>query len=117
MGMQTFLGTSCAWKVHRLFLPTNNSDAELRILHKSILRAKHCFLLITSLGVSTSKPTKAYEVNESVVHLVQRRRITPRLRYADIPICYLHHEYVNGLFVTKSIPSRIQFVNMGSKTE
>ena len=58
MEIQTFLGTACAWKVHRLFLPTNSSDAELRVLHKAILRVEQHRLLWTSIGVPTSKPTK-----------------------------------------------------------
>ena len=98
MDSQIFICTACAWKVHRLFLPTNNSDAELRMLHKSILRVKQYRLLLTSLDIPTSKPTKAYEESESVVHSVQSNRITPRLRHAEIPIFYSHLEHVNGLF-------------------
>ena len=32
MDMQTFLGTACTWKMSRLFIPTNSSNDELRIL-------------------------------------------------------------------------------------
>ena len=35
----------------------------------------------------------------------------------DIPICYLRHEHGNGLFEDTSVPSRIQFANMGTKSE
>ena len=117
MDIQTFLGTVCAWKVYRLFISTNSSDAELQITHNTILRTKQHRLLLTSLGVPTSKPTKVYEENESVIYSVQYRRVTPRLRHMDIPICYLHHENEHGLFATKSMPSRIKFANIGAKTE
>ena len=86
MYMQNFLGIACACKVHRLFLPTNSSDAELLILHKAILRVKQYRLLLTSLGVPMSAPTKPHEDNESVVHTLQYYRITPRLRHVGIPI-------------------------------
>ena len=67
MDTQKLLGTACAWKVHMLFLPTNSSDAELRILCKAILRVKQYRLLLTSLGAPMSAPTKGHEDNESVV--------------------------------------------------
>ena len=35
----------------------------------------------------------------------------------DIPICYLNHEHGNGLFATKSMPSRIKCANIGAKPE
>ena len=100
-----------------MFLPTNSSEAELKILHKAILRGKQCRLLLTLLGIPTSKPTKACEDNESVVHSVQSHHINPRLLHVDNPTCYLHHEHVDGLFETKSMPSRIKFGNMGTKLE
>ena len=52
-----------------------------------------------------------------VVHSVLSRRITPRLRHVDIPICYLHHKHGNGLHEAKSVPSRINFSNVGIKPE
>ena len=52
-----------------------------------------------------------------MVHSVQSRLITHWLRHVDIPIFYLQHEHGNGLFETKSVPSRIQFANMGTKVE
>ena len=114
MGSQTFVGTA-SLKVRRLFLPTNRRDAKLRIL--CILRLKQYRLLLTSIGVPTSKPIKAYDNNESVVHSVRYHHITPRSRHVDIPMCYLYHEHDNGLFETKYVPSRIQFSNMGNKTD
>ena len=52
-----------------------------------------------------------------MVNAVKTRRITPRLRHVDIPICFLHHEHENGFFEAKQVPSRIQFANMGTKPE
>lgn len=96
-------------------MPTNSSEAELRISYKAIIRVKQYRLLLTSLGVPTS--AKCYEDNESVVHTMTSHRITPRLRHVDIPTCFLHHEHGNKTFEVKQIPSRIQFANMGKKPE
>ena len=62
-------------------------------------------------------PTKEHEDNKSVVYTAQSCRITPRLRHVGTPLCYLNYEHRNGTFTTKSISSRIQFANMGTKSE
>ena len=78
---------------------------------------KQCRLLIVSLSIPTSKPTKACEDNESVVYKNKSHRVTPRLRHVCILICYSYHEHGNVLFETQPVSSRIQFTNMGTKPE
>ena len=114
---QTFMDTECVCKVHHLFLPTNNSDAELRALHKDVLRGKQHRLILTSIRIPTSKPTKVYEYNEAVVYSVLSHRITPRLRNVDIFICYLRHEHGNSLHEAKLVPSRVKFSSVGTRPE
>jgi len=117
MDIQTFLRTAYAWKIHHLLFPINISNAELRVLYKAIIHINKFLLLLTFLGIPTIKPTKAYEDNNSVIHTISSRQITPRLRHVDIPIYYLHHKKGNILFECQSIPSQIQFANMGTKPE
>ena len=114
---QTFLGTACTWKIHCLLVPTNGSDAELRVLHEAIIRAKQCRLLLTSLGFPVSAPTKVYDDDESDVHAIKTRRITPRLRHVNVLICFLHHEHGNGVYEAKQTPSKMHFANLGTKRE
>ena len=111
------MGTACAWKVHRLFLPTNRSDADLIELRKDVLRVKRHRLLLTSIGIPTSIPTKAYGESEAGVHYGLDHWITPRLRHVDIPICYLHREHRNGLCEANQYLYRINFANVGTKPE
>ena len=86
-------------------------------MHKDIIRIKQYRILLTSLGAPTSNPTKCYEDNESVTHTVPSHRIAPRLRHARMSVFFLHHEHGNKTFEVKQVPSRIQFANMGTKSE
>ena len=61
MGMHKFLGTACACKEYRLFLPTNSSNTKLGVLCEAIFWLKQHRLILTSLGIPTSKPTKAFK--------------------------------------------------------
>ena len=80
------------------------------MLHAAIIRVKQCRLLLAYLWIPTSKPTKCYEDNGSVVHTVTSDLFTPRLRHIDIPIFFLYHDYGNNFFEVKPVPSRIQFL-------
>ena len=86
MCMHMFMGTVCAWKTCRFFVPINRSDAEMKTLFKSVVRLKTHRLLLTSLGFVPTTPTKVYEDNEAVVTSVNSYRITPRLRHIDTPL-------------------------------
>ena len=74
-------------------------------------------LLLTSLGVPTSNPTKCYEDNESVTHTVPSHRIAPRLRHARMSVFFLHHEHGNKTFEAKQVLPRVNFISMGTKPE
>ena len=52
-----------------------------------------------------------------MVRTVQSHRITPWLSHVDIHIFYLQNEHGNGFVETNSVLSRIQFSNVGTKTE
>ena len=115
--MHVFMGTACAWKMHRFFVPINSSDVEMKTLFKSVVRLKTCRLLLTSLEFVATSPTKVYEDNEAVVTSVNSHRITPRLRHIDIPLCCMHNEQAKGVFEVVQIGTRIQMANMGTKLE
>ena len=115
--MHTFMGTVCAWKIYRFHIPINSSDAEMKILCKSVVWLKTIRLFLTSIGFPATRPTKVYEDNEAVASTVTSHRITPRLRHIDIPLCYLHDEHAKGAFEVVKAPGRMQIANMGTKPE
>lgn len=117
MDMHTFMGTVCAWKIYRFMVPINSSDAEMRVLFKSVVRVKTFRLFLISLGCPPTSPTRVYEDNEAVVTSVNSHRITPRLRHIDIPLCYMHNEQSKGVFEVFQVGTRIQMANMGTKPE
>ena len=117
MCIHDFIGTVCAWNIHRFFVPINSSDAQIKTLSKSVVPLKTCRLLLTSIGFVATSPTKVYEDNEAVVTSVNSHRITPRLRHIDTPLCYIHEEQAKGIFEVIQVGTRIQIANMGTKPE
>ena len=68
--LYAFMGISCTLKTHRFFVPINSSNAEMKILFKSVVRVKTFRLLLMSMGFILARPTKGYEDNEAVVSSV-----------------------------------------------
>ena len=117
MDLHTFMGTTCAWKVYRLFLPIHSCDAEIRMLFKSLVRLKQFRLILTSTGFTPTRPTTLYEDNKVVTNSITSHRITPRLMRADIQLCCMHNENGKGTFQLIQTPNRIQLENMGTNPE
>lgn len=117
MDLHAFMGTVCAWKMHRFFVPINSSDSEIKTLFKSVVRVKTFRLLLTSMRLIPAKPTKVYEDNEAVALSTNSHRITPRLRHIDIPLYCTHEEQSKGAFEVVKVGARIQPANMGAKPE
>ena len=117
MDLYAFMGISCTWKVYRLMLHMNDSDAEIRVLFKYLVRLKQFRLLLTSMGFTPTLPTKAYEDNWTITNSITSHRITPPLRRIYITLCYMHNKHEKGTFDTIKNPSRIQLENTGVKPE
>ena len=117
MDIHCFMGTACSWNVCKLFIPVNSSIAELKLLCKSVLRCKQFRQFLLSIRFISGKSTKVYEDNEAIVNTVTSQRITLCLRYADIPICFLHNEHAKGFFSLLHKPQYIQIANVGTKPE
>lgn len=113
--MHTILGTIIDWKVKKLILPINSTDAEVRILCLSLLRTKIIRTLLLNMGLPVGKPTPHYEDNSAAIQLVQAHRVTPRLRHIDIPLCYLHMEHQLGTFRVEQRPSRFMMADFLTK--
>ena len=46
---------------------------------------------------------------------VEPKRVTPILRYIDIPVCFIHKQYENSIFFTKYEIYGIMLVDMCTK--
>ena len=42
-----------------------------------------------------------WEYNKSCISVVEAKRVTPRVKHIDVPICFLNEPFYNGIFVPK----------------
>ena len=54
-----------------------------------------------ALALYTGAPTLHWEDNTSCISVVEAKRVTPRVKHIDIPVCLLQENFDNGLFLTK----------------
>ena len=104
--IHTLLGTAINWKVKKLLLPVNSTDAEVRILYFSLLMTKQIRNLLIAMGFPVGKAAPHYEDNVAASNLVHAHRLTPRLKHIDLPLCLLHHENNLDTFTIIQQPSR-----------
>ena len=95
----------------QLFVPINSSDAEMKMLFKSVARVKTFGLLLTSIGFLPTKPTRVYEDNEAVTSSVTTHRITRRSRHIDIPLCFMHDQQAKRVFEVIKVGSESHSVS------
>ena len=53
------------------------------------------------LSIHTGAPTLHWEYNTSCIYVVEDKRVTPRVKHVDIPVCFLQEQFYNGLFLPK----------------
>ena len=80
-----------------------------------MVRVSQFRFLVTSLGFLPAYPTKVYEDNAAVVTSITTKKITPRLRNIDLPLCYLCYEHTKEVFQAVQNQSLIQIANMETK--
>ena len=54
-----------------------------------------------ALALYTGAPIVHWEDNTRFISVVEAKRVTPRVKHIDIPICFLLEQFDNGLFLPK----------------
>ena len=54
-----------------------------------------------ALALYTGATTVHCEDNTSCIYVVESKRVTPRVKHIDIPVCFLQEQFDNGLFLPK----------------
>ena len=49
------------------------------------------------------------------MYVVEAKRVTPRVKHIDIPICFLQEKFENGFFIPKYEKSSVMPENMCNK--
>ena len=67
------------------------------------------------LALHNGAPTLHWEDNTSCISIVEAKIVTPRVKYIDIPICFLQEQFDNGLFLPKYEKSSVMPEDMCTK--
>ena len=54
-----------------------------------------------ALELHTGAPTEHWEYNTSFIYVVEAKRVTPIVKYINIPVCFLLELFDNSLFIPK----------------
>ena len=54
-----------------------------------------------ALALHTGALTLNWEDNISCIYVVEYKRVTPRVKHIDIPVCFLQEKFDDGLFIPK----------------
>ena len=65
-----------------------------------------------ALALYTGAPTVHWEDNTSFISVVESKRVTPRVKHIDIPVCFLQEKFDNGLFLPKYENSSVMPADM-----
>ena len=68
-----------------------------------------------ALAIHTGAPTVYWENNTSYISVVEAKRVTPRVKHIDIPVCFLPEKFDNGLFLPKYDNSSVMPSDMCTK--
>ena len=70
-------------------------------MYKSVKKTKVIRRYMEALALYTGAPTVHWEDNTSCISVVEDKRVTPRVKYTDIPVSFLLENFDNGLFLPK----------------
>ena len=54
-----------------------------------------------ALVLYSGAPTVHLEDNTSCISVVEAKRVTPRVKHINIPVCFIQEQFDNGLFLPK----------------
>ena len=59
-------------------------------MYKAVNKTKEIWSYTEALELHTGAPTVHWEYNKSCISVIEDKIVTPRVKYIDIPICFLH---------------------------
>ena len=67
------------------------------------------------LTLHTSAPTLHWEDNTSCISVVGSKIFTTRVKYIDVPVCFIQEKFGNDIFIPKYEKSSVMPVDMFTK--
>ena len=84
-------------------------------MYKAVKKTKVIRRYMEALALHTGAPTVHWEDNTCCISVVEYKRVTPRVRHIDIPVCFLQEKFYNGLFFPKYEKSSVMSADMCTK--
>ena len=91
------------------------NSAEVRALFTMAKRTEIFRRWMTSMGRPIKDPTPIFEDNKATIAQVLKDRLTPNIKHVDVPICYLHELYLNGVFHPNYVDTSKNCADLNSK--
>ena len=83
-----YIGTVIAWGVHKQTVPgTCTNITETKSIYKGVKKTLELRRFLESMNDSISGP------------ILEKDRLTPRIRQLDIVLTWLHYQYIRGIFL------------------
>jgi len=77
-------------------IATSTTDAETRTLFLGLFRVITFRHFLRHLGMPAKNPIIIFEDNKGTFDI--GRRLTPRVKHIDVPLCYIHHQHKLNTF-------------------
>ena len=88
--IHTLLGVSVCWKVQiRPAIASDSTDGESICIYKAVKKTKVIRRYMEALALYTGAHTVHFEDNTRFISVVEAKRVTPRVKNIDIPVCFL----------------------------
>ena len=80
------------------YVASESIDGEIRFMCKAFKKAKAIRRYMKSLTIHTGAPAVNWKDNANCIYVVEDKRVTPRVKYIDIPVYFLQAQFENGIF-------------------
>ena len=85
-------------------------------MYKSVNKTKAIWRYMEALEIHTGSSTVHLKDNQFFIYVFEAKRVTPRVKHIDVPVCFLQKKIDNDIFVPKYEKSSVMPVYMRNKT-
>ena len=93
----------------------HSNHAEMLSLLAAVKKTIEIRRLLLQLGHAQLQPTIINEDNQPLITEVTHGRITPNVRHLDVPLAYLHEQYLRKIFDLHYIITSLQQADINTK--
>ena len=106
--MHTVIGVAVCWKVQiKPAIASDSTYGEIICMYKYVKKK--------TLSGDTWKPQHSTQVNlhhMCCIYVVEAKRVTPKVKHIDIPVCFLQQQFYKGFFIPKYEKSSVMLEDM-----